>query len=143
MISPTTRSFLDLAYRPDLHLVVGRWLRQASLPELQQGYLDMLELAAAHQCPYWLLDARRRIDTDKEVMHWMLDRFTPQLPLRLSGQRSYLAYLVAPLHLRDAASGENFPPAHFFEDKPFMAERFTDEADAVAWLLGCQPAPRT
>ncbi|KUG05867.1 hypothetical protein [Solirubrum puertoriconensis] len=143
MTSYVTRGFLDLAYRPDLHIVVGRWLRQINLEELKQGYLDMLELAAAHQCPYWLLDARRRVDTDKDATGWMLSYFAPQLPLRLGGQRSYLAYLVAPTHLRDVASDANFPPVSYFQDKPYMSSRFTDEAQAVEWLLSCQQAPAT
>ena len=37
----------------------------------------LLEQAAVHNCRRWLLDARRRINTDKDGAQWMVASFLP------------------------------------------------------------------
>ncbi|RSK43730.1 hypothetical protein [Hymenobacter rigui] len=132
-----TPDYLNALYRPDLNVLVVRWMRLVTLAEMQQGYLYLLEVAAQHQCRFWLLDARRRFNTDREGAAWMVTTFLPTLAARLGG-RTYLAYLLMPVIMRDAEADAAFPPAHFFEDKPFMSERFVDEQQAMAWLQAAQ-----
>ncbi|QDA60225.1 hypothetical protein [Hymenobacter jejuensis] len=129
--------FLQITYRDDLDVMVVRWLRQAEVPELRQGYLAILEAATAVGCRYWLLDARRRRNTDQVAQRWMLEEFLPASTAQLHG-RLYICYLLAPVSLRDAEADGAFPPAIFFADKPYMGERFIDEGEAIGWLRQCQ-----
>ncbi|GAA3938766.1 hypothetical protein [Hymenobacter algoricola] len=128
-----TLDFLQLEYRADLQVVVGRWMRQASLAELQQGYQALLEVAAPAGCRGWLLDARRRNNTDPGIQRWLISGFLDGAAARLGG-RVRLAYLLPPPQLRDLAADGAFPPAAFFADKPYDATRFVDERQAVEWL---------
>ncbi|SNC76695.1 hypothetical protein SAMN06265337_3516 [Hymenobacter gelipurpurascens] len=126
--------YLTITYRPDLDVLVGRWMRPVTLPEMQAGYDLMLEAAVEHKCQYWLLDVRRRINTDGQGAHWMMTEFLPAVGVRLGG-RTYLAYLLAPLLLRDQSADAAFPTPESMADKPFMGLRFTDEREAIEWLL--------
>lgn len=130
---PPAPEYIEVTYRPDLDVLVTRWLRQITLEEMCQGYLHLLEVAAVHQCRFWLLDARRRYNTHKEGARWMVATFLPLLSPRLGG-RTYLAYLLAPAILRDVEADAAFPPLSFFDGKPFAADRFVDEREAIGWL---------
>lgn len=133
--------FLQVTYRPDLNILLVRWMRQVSLEEMQQGYLYLLDVAVEHQCRQWLLDARRRFNTDRAGARWMVDSFLPSLYAHLGG-RTYLAYLLVPVIMRDVEADAAFPPPSYFEDKPFIGERFIDERAAVEWLeAGRQQQP--
>ena len=125
--------FLEISYRPDLDVLVGRWMRKISAAEMCQGYEHLLEAAVQCGCRQWLLDARRRFNTDRDGARWMISTFLPQLGPRLGG-RTHLAYLLAPVLLRDTEADAAFPPASFFDDKPYNADRFTDEREAIDWL---------
>ena len=131
--------FLDLVYRPDLDIVVGRWMRQATLAELQQGYQAILEMATSPGCRGWLLDARRRLNTDPNAQRWLINGFMDDAATRLGG-RVYLAYLLPPAQLRDTTADGAFPPPQFFAGKPYEAARFMDERQAVEWLQQSQAA---
>jgi len=131
------QDFLEISYRPDADLLLGRWLRPIELAELQRGYELLLDAAVAGGCRRWLLDVRRRQNTHQVGAAWMVGTLLPQLAPRLGG-RTRLAYLMAPAYLRDAAADAAFPTAAYFADKPFVGERFTEEQAALAWLQ--QPA---
>ena len=47
----------------------------------------------------------------------MMSTFLPRLGVQLGG-RTRLAYLLAPVYLRDAAADSAFPPSAYFEGKP-------------------------
>lgn len=134
-----TPDFLALSYRPDLEVLVVRWMRVISLAEMCHGYELLLLAAAQYRCRQWLIDARRRNNTDREGAVWMVQNFLPRLHGQLGG-RTALAYLLPPVHLRDQLADAAFPPASFFEGKPFVAERFTDERTALDWLQQMQVA---
>ena len=127
------QDFLEISYRPDLNLLLGRWLRPIELEEMQHGYQLLLDAAVAGDCRQWLLDVRRRQNTHQVGAQWMLSNFLPQLAARLGG-RTRLAYLMAPTYLRDADADAAFPPATYFEGKPFVGERFIEENTALDWL---------
>lgn len=83
-----------LAYLPDQHLLIGRWLRPVTLTELQAHYGDLLQAAVAHgHCRHWLLDVRRRTINDPEAVHWFGEEFGPGLPAIL-GQPVVVAYFA-------------------------------------------------
>ena len=125
--------FLEISYRADLDLLLGRWLRPIELAEMQRGYQLMLDAAQAGQCRQWLLDVRRRQNTHQVGAQWMKSTFLPQLAARLGG-RTRLAYLLAPAYLRDESADAAFPPAAYFDGKPFVGERFIEENTALQWL---------
>ena len=67
---------------------------------MQQGYQLLLDAAQAGNCRRWLLDVRRRLNTHQLGAQWMVNSFLPLLGDRLGG-RTQLAYLLAPLYMRD------------------------------------------
>lgn len=125
--------FLHVSYRPDLDVLFARWMRLVTLAEMQAGYIYLLEQAGHYGCRNWLLDVRRRVNTDREGAQWMVRVLLPQLEARLGG-RARLAYLLAPQELRDQEADAAFPPPAFFLDKPYIADRFIEEGAAINWL---------
>jgi hypothetical protein len=125
--------FLEITYRADLGVLVARWLRPVDLAELQAGYEHTLKTAQAGAGRRWLIDVRRRFNTHQVGAQWMVSSLLPRLEPALGG-RSRLAYLLAPLYLRDASADSAFPPPTYFEGKPFVGERFIEEDAAIAWL---------
>jgi hypothetical protein len=126
--------FLQIDYRPDLDLLVGRWLRAVTEGELYASYPALLEAAQVHGCRHWLLDARRRLNVEVAITPWLLNDFVPRLGQHLGG-RAYLAYLVAPIQMTEAVPAEQvIPPLVYFEGRAALMQRFTDEAAALQWL---------
>lgn len=123
-----------LDYRPEQHLLIGRWLRPVSLAEIKTHYAALLAAALAHgHCRHWLLDVRRRHIADAAAIAWFAD-FSHQLPEAL-GQPVALAYFAmvdqsgadANTGLRDnirqgAVQGNSY-------------RYFNQESEALAWLL--------
>jgi hypothetical protein len=130
---PLPPDFLAVSYRADLQVLVARWMRVISVEEMRQGYELLLAAAVQHNCRHWLIDARRRNNTDREGAIWMVQSFLPRLHGQLGG-RTALAYLLPPVQLRDTQADAAFPPASYFEGQPFVADRFTDERLALEWL---------
>ena len=125
--------FLEIIHRPDLDVLVARWLRPIELPELQRGYELLLAEAIGRGCRRWLLDVRRRLNTHQVGAQWMVSSLLPRLGPQLGG-RTRLAYLLAPIYLRDEAADAVFPPPTYFDGKPFIADRFVEEQAAIVWL---------
>jgi hypothetical protein len=128
----------SVEYRPDLGILIGRWLQALPPPELQGTYQTMLAAARAHgNCRFWLLDLRRRPPAGPNLTEWFRDQFSPQVAAALDGPL-FTAYLAGPhqrlaaesaemeLHLRQAAKLDSYP---LFYD---------NEADAVTWLCDQQ-----
>lgn len=121
--------YLVLRYRPDLHLLVGRWQRPVSAAEFRAGYRAMLRLARQVNCPYWQLDLRGRATLpDDDTRRWLLQRFLPELALRLP-EPVCLAYLLPPSLLRQMVAPTGSPAHLAF---------FSEEGPLTAWLLQCQ-----
>ena len=124
---------LQLAYRPDLNVLVGRWGYQPTPPELPAVYQQVQELAIAHDCRYWLQDIRRRTFNDPDTTRWLFQEFFPAMAHRLGG-RLYVAYLIGPT-LRDAiVSQPAYISAESYDGQPFVVSFFGDEGEAMEWL---------
>ncbi|WP_400193051.1 hypothetical protein [Hymenobacter sp. B81] len=134
---------LQIEYRADLLVLVGRWMRQPTEQELHAGYEQLLAAALAQGCRLWLIDARRRSDSNKGHSAWMVQHFFPRLA-QLNSEVS-LAYLFMPHHLREIEQDPQVPPLSFFGHLPYKVQRFTEEQAAMAWLADCRrrlrPAP--
>ena len=124
----------SLEYRPDLALIIGRWLMDLPPPELQGTYEAMLAAAQAHgNCRFWLLDLRRRPVAGPDLNAWFHDQFSPRIAAALNGPL-FTAYLAGP-HQRPAAESDEME-LYFRREAAVNAfpQLFENEAEAVAWL---------
>jgi hypothetical protein len=141
---PQATEYLQHHYRPDLGVLVGRWLRQPTEAELQAGYHRLLEAAEACGARRWLIDTRRREHANQQSTSWMTQHFLPLLPARL-GTPVHLAYLFMPSHLQEIEQDRTVPPLSYFVGRPYTIERFTEEHQAMQWLFEREagtPQPR-
>ncbi|MCC3156300.1 hypothetical protein LJ737_03575 [Hymenobacter sp. 15J16-1T3B] len=125
--------FLQIVYRVELGVLVGRWMQPVTPEQLQTGYAALLDAASAWQCRWWLIDGRRRTHSHKGDSRWMMDAFFPQLASRLGG-KAYLAYLFTPSHLQELEAAAEVPKLEYFNDLPYQVERFIEEQPAMQWL---------
>jgi hypothetical protein len=124
----------SLQYRPDLGLLIGRWLKDLPPPALQGTYEAMLAAAQAHaNCRFWLLDLRRRPVAGPDLNEWFRDQFSPQIAGALNGPL-FTAYLTGP-HQRPAAES-NEMELYFRQEAAVNAfpQLFENEAEAMEWL---------
>lgn len=133
--------YLECHYRPDLQVLVGRWLRQPTDDELHAGYHRLLELAEIHNARLWLVDARRRDHATQQGIPWMTSHFMPLMAKRLSGP-VFLAYLFMPTHLHELEQDTAVPPLSYFDGRAYRIQRFTEESIAMKWLSDCLAATR-
>jgi hypothetical protein len=137
MASTPVASFLQIAYRPELQVLVGRWLRQTTPDEMHEGYQALLAEATAHQCGQWLIDARRRDNANQAGTQWMMETFFPQVQRQMH-YKVFVAYLFAPTHLKELEADPTVPALTYFQGRPYQVERFTEELAAMQWLTHCQ-----
>lgn len=120
--------FLELRYRPDLHLLVARWRRPVSGPELRQGYRATLRLAQQVGCPFWQVDIRSRNAPDTTTRRWLTTEFLAQAAQRLASPVC-LGYLLTPSLLTELGA-----PTASGSQVAFFAE----EGALTTWLTQCQ-----
>ncbi|HEX8349531.1 MAG TPA: hypothetical protein VF598_06205, partial [Hymenobacter sp.] len=118
--------YLHATYRPDLSILVGRWMRSVETAELRSGYASLLTKAEEQACPFWLLDTRRRLTVEQADIHWMMEEFYPLVFSRLR-QTVYFAFLLAPNQLTEVLANPSLPPLSYFDGRPYQVERFIDE----------------
>lgn len=127
----------EYSYRPDLNIFTVRWPTHERTATALGDYEALLLLPEAHRTPYWLFDVRRRPFTPADVAHWVTYSWLPQAAALVPGPLR-LAYLVAPgrvselegdTPLRAAVQPATQP------GQPFIMRLFTDEGEAVRWLL--------
>jgi len=125
-------AFLQVAYRPDSGLLIGRWLCSISEAQLHEGYETMRVAALQHGCHFWLMDARRRTDRRLNGPEWVVTNFLPEVQQEMGGPL-YVAFLVLPNHLREVEDDPIGTPKSAPEDL-FQFARFIDEGAANRWL---------
>jgi hypothetical protein len=125
--------FLQVAYRPDLGQLTGRWLRSVTEPELHEGYEALRQAALHHQCGYWLIDSRRRTNRSFNGPEWVTTEFLPRVQCELRTPL-YVCFLVLPDYLHSLpASANQVEPGNSVQ-----FARFVDEGVANAWLSAQQ-----
>ncbi|WP_169515034.1 hypothetical protein [Hymenobacter norwichensis] len=133
----THTDYLTLNYRPDLQLLVLRWLRDASLSEMQIGHQEALHLARQHAATQWFIDVRRRLLVEHTHTSWVINEFLPQAATLLQAPLR-VAYLMSPHRQRTIDSQPElqaiFARAHV-PTLPYRMESFMNEAEAIEWLL--------
>ncbi|TDN39465.1 hypothetical protein E4631_14510 [Hymenobacter sp. UV11] len=132
-MSPTQFStdFLQIAYRPDLGHLTGRWLRSVAEAELHTGYAALRQAALHHGCGHWLIDSRRRTNRSLNGPEWVTTQFLPQVQQAL-GQPLRVCFLVLPGYLASLPNAAQVAAP----DSPVQFARFVDEGAANAWLAG-------
>ena len=133
MSDDNPQPLLQMAYRPDLNILVGRWGYQPDPHELPPVYKQVQELAVEHQCRFWLQDIRRRTLNDPATTRWLLHDFFPGMAHRLGG-RLYVAYLVGPALHESIVSQPDYVSAEYYDGQPFAISFFGDEGAAMQWL---------
>ncbi|QNH60490.1 hypothetical protein [Hymenobacter sediminicola] len=133
----TISDYLHIVHRLDLNMLVARWLRPVSGAETQEGYHFILEAARQSQCPYWLLDGRRRLPADAETTKWGFEEYFPHLRAQL-GQPVFLSQLISPTYQLVTQAIPVFQENESNPTHTYRMRRFNDEAQAVEWLRSCQ-----
>jgi hypothetical protein len=131
---PTTRT---ISYRPDLNILVVRWHQDAELAVLQADYQAMLTVATEYHCGRWLLDVRRRENTDPQLSEWASTTFYPYAAAQLAPQRLHLAVLTSSYIYERFANDpvqREYVNYMLAEERPFITNVFDDEAQATIWL---------
>ena len=128
-----TPPLLDLVFRPDLALLIGRWGYQPEPAALPAQYERLTASALAHGARHWLQDIRRRTLNDPATTRWLLTDYFPDLARRLGGQLR-VAYLVSPTLHAHILAEPGFVATEDYVNQPFAVAFFGDEGAAVAWL---------
>ncbi|WP_155832778.1 hypothetical protein [Hymenobacter swuensis] len=124
-----------IVYRPDLHILVGRWMVEITRAEqVKENYMQLFRAAAeVDNCRFWLLDARRRFRTVMEITAWVNSQVPGMALEKLHGEIR-IAFLLAPGQLRASTDSPPFPSLfHPVTGHP-MSAQFTDEGQAIVWL---------
>ena len=134
MSTQSATELLQLTYRSDLDILVGRWSRQPNDMSLLPQVYDQLAVVALEtgSC-YWLQDIRRRTLNDPTTTRWLFTDYFPGMARRL-GRRLSVAYLASPTLLHLILNGPGFLPPEAYADEPFGLAFFSDEGEAVSWL---------
>ncbi|WP_157780861.1 hypothetical protein [Hymenobacter sedentarius] len=138
-LTPPT-PLVDLSYRPDLHILVVRWLGVTADEETRRIY-RYLEEADVNQCRFWLLDARRRPSSGPAVTRWMLDEFAPLVSAHFRGLL-YFSYLISPAHLSAAEDFQRQVAAISNPSLPYRLHYASQESEATNWLLEAQASEK-
>jgi hypothetical protein len=121
---PHSASF-TLDYRPEQHLLIGRWLRPVPLDELKTHYAALLNAALAH--------GHCRHIADAAVIAWFAD-FSRQLP-EILGQPVALAYFAM---VDQSVADANAGLRDNIQQGAVQGSRyryFNQESEALTWLL--------
>ncbi|RFP64945.1 hypothetical protein D0N36_11435 [Hymenobacter lapidiphilus] len=135
---PVNTLALSITFRSDLDLLIVRWLRDVKRSELQEGYTQVLQAAIQHQATCWLIDSRRRVQPNAEMVDWLAQEFLPELSSALNNRPVYLACLVGatwqpgktpatPLAVLAQSSS-------LASKNEYQVRLFSDEGIATSWL---------
>ena len=137
MLPTPAPELLQLTYRPDLEVLIGRWGYQPDPAALPAEYERLEAAALQHQARHWLQDIRRRSLNDPATTRWLLDVFFPDMARRLGGQLR-VAYLASPALYAHILADSGYVPASAYAGLPHAVAFFGNEGEALAWLK--QPA---
>lgn len=129
--------YLNLSYRPDLRMVVLRWLRDTSLSELQLGHQAALHLARQQAAAHWFVDVRRLVVTNSSHSGWVIDSFLPQAAALLA-EPLRIAYLMSPNRQNAIATQPDLRTVisrSQVSGCPYSLRIFLEEASAMTWLF--------
>ena len=135
---PDADAFPAYAYRPDLGIFTVRWPTHERTATAPSDYEALLLLPEARHTSRWLFDVRRRPYTTAASAQWVTQNWLPRAAALPPGPLR-LAYLVAPSRAAELTADTPLrtavePATH--PGQAFIMHTFTDEGEAVRWLLG-------
>ncbi|PJJ52766.1 hypothetical protein [Hymenobacter chitinivorans] len=133
MSADLTSDLLDLTYRADLDILVGRWGYQPAVEQLPAVYEQLRKQGQESGCRFWLQDIRRRSFNDPVTTQWLLTKFFPAMGRQLGAQLC-VAYLASPTLKEAIMAGPSFRTPEFYDQQPFVVAFFGDEGEAISWL---------
>lgn len=131
-------STCSIVYRPDLGVVVARWLEDAPFAQLQADFMTLLREAEQHAVARWLLDVRRRDQLSTELADWTTSIFYPQAADHLLPQQLRISVLCSPTRMAIyEASDEQkeYLTYGLSNERTYRMRLFGDEGSAMQWLL--------
>ncbi len=138
---PELVPLLELAYRADLDILVGRWGYQPDPAALPAAYEQLTASAHAAGSRFWLQDIRRRSVNDPATTQWLLAEYFPALAAQL-GPQLCVAYLTSPALHQAIREAPGFADVDSYAGRPFALAFFGEEGAAVAWLHAQQQSQR-
>ncbi|MCA8829103.1 hypothetical protein [Hymenobacter pini] len=130
--------FLDLSYRPDLHILTVRWLRAVSHEELQAGFEAARRYGQERHAARWLVDVRRRTELDASSSAWVAETLLPAAAADVVPARLQVAYLLSPARVEILHTDKGMHSVVTTAQQPtqsYQLQTFLDEGPAVNWLL--------
>ncbi|AIZ63913.1 hypothetical protein PK28_09860 [Hymenobacter sp. DG25B] len=134
-VSGFSSDYLTIDYRPDLHLLTLRWLRDVTFSELQAGFQAAHAAARTAGATRWLIDVRRRLEMDAVPSTWVANQLLPVVAAELPGTLQ-VAYLLAPARHEAIQTVPNLKNAVLqaqAPSQPYRLQVFIDEGEAVRW----------
>ena len=134
---PIISDYLHISFRPDLALLVVRWLRAVSFAEVQEGYGIAREMGYSCEAARWLVDMRRRTDQDAASSGWVGTTLLPAVAAEAAPAMFHVAYLLSSERadilkqnpaIRATTDTAQVHPAYHLR-------LFLDENTALNWLL--------
>lgn len=119
---------LDLTYRANLGILVGRWGYQPDPAGLPAAYEQLATGTRAANSRFWLQDIRRRTLNDPATTAWLLAVYFFDMA-RCLGPRLCAAYLTSPDLHQAIREAPGFVGA--YEDRSFAVAFFGDEGATV------------
>ena len=132
-MKPASSAYLHVSFRSDCCSLIGRWLYSITEEQLHECYATLRLAALHHNCPTWLIDARRRTDRRFNGPEWVTTAFLPQMQRELAGPLA-VAFLVLPNHLHEVENDLEHSETLPVPGSLFQFARFIDEGAANAWL---------
>lgn len=129
--------YLHLSYRPDLAMLVVRWLRAASFGEVQQGFLAAREMSYRHEAARWLIDVRRRGDLNAGSSSWVATTLLPAVAAETLTGPLCIAYLLSPERASMLQQDQGMRAATTVAQTSsvYQLQLFMEEGEATGWLL--------
>lgn len=133
----TTISF-SVQYRHDIETLVVRWRRECTTEEVKLAYEELLVVAIKHKVYRWLLDVRRRDDSNPALSLWLQSGFFARILPNIGGSVR-IAYLVLPRKLVEVAERNDLLKMDgsllsSFGDKTCNSKAFVHESEVYNWL---------
>jgi hypothetical protein len=131
-------STCSIVHRPDLGVVVARWLEDAPLAQLQADFTALLLEAEQHATARWLLDVRRRDQLSPELGNWTTSIFYPHAAAQLLPQQLRISVLCSPARMAVYESNpiqREYLSYGLSNERTYRMRLFGDEGSAMKWLL--------
>jgi succinate dehydrogenase flavin-adding protein (antitoxin of CptAB toxin-antitoxin module) len=136
--NPVTKD-ITIQHRREIDTLVVRWHGESDTQKLKDTYEYLLEFAADNNLYKWLLDSRRRDETNPELSMWLKDTMLEKvLPVMHHSVR--MAYLISPRRWNELRERKLVMPEFFegytkrLDHYECISETFVYESDAYEWL---------